>query len=154
MLDEIWSLLFMHAHAIMCKITVENKVPDTSHLIGLGNLRQECFSPVNCRPNINYIIQKIYECCLTILLDLTKHLFISNLYHFNTSIHSFRIDQELGKDNPYIQHWSPCSFCKFQGIQEKQVDRVFSIFKAYIQISAVHITDIILNYYIGRHHHT
>lgn len=43
---------------IMCKITVENKVPDTSHLqIGLGNLCQE-FSPVNCRPNINYIFKK------------------------------------------------------------------------------------------------
>lgn len=44
---------------IMCKITVENKVPDTSHLSGgLGSLCQECFSPLQNRPNISYIFKK------------------------------------------------------------------------------------------------
>ena len=44
---------------IMCKITVENKIPDTSHLtVGLGTLCQDCFKPLSNRPNINYIFKK------------------------------------------------------------------------------------------------
>ena len=45
---------------IMCKITVENKAPDTSHLaVGLGKLCQECFSPLDHRPSIIDIFKKL-----------------------------------------------------------------------------------------------
>lgn len=48
---------------IMCKITVEGKTPDTSHLdVALGSLCQECFSsPESNRPDMTNVFMKFLK---------------------------------------------------------------------------------------------